>query len=98
MCGKDLVRRCNLPSPSGISNREVRPPRVLISDKTLLGCQVLASSLDWHVADSGVDACATSSEEILRVAHNTNPEVALLSAALSDGPLAGFKALPVLQS
>jgi two-component system, NarL family, nitrate/nitrite response regulator NarL len=87
-----------LPSPSGISNREVRPPRVLISDKTLLGCQVLASSLDGHVADSGVDACATSSEEILRVAHNTNPEVALISAALSDGPLAGFKALPVLQS
>lgn len=87
-----------MPSSASIPVREDRPPRVLISDKTLLGCQVLASSLDGHVADSGVSACATTSEEVLRVAHNIDPEVALLSAALSDGPLAGFKALPVLQS
>jgi DNA-binding NarL/FixJ family response regulator len=71
---------------------------VLISDKTLLGCQLLAGSLDGHVVDDSADSCATTSEDILRVAHATNPEVALISAALSDGPLAGFKALPVLQS
>jgi two-component system nitrate/nitrite response regulator NarL len=87
-----------LPPPSGIANKELHRPRVLISDKTLLGCQLLATSLDGYVVDSSVNACATSSEEILRVAHTTNPEVALISAALSDGPLAGFKALPVLQS
>jgi two-component system, NarL family, nitrate/nitrite response regulator NarL len=87
-----------LPSPSGNTSRALHPPRVLISDKTLLGCQLLASSLDRHVADDSVGACATNSEDILRVAHATNPEVALISAALSDGPLAGFKVLPVLQS
>lgn len=87
-----------MPSPSCVSSMESRPPRVLISDKTLLGCQVLAKGLDGYVADSGGNACATSSEEILRVAHKNDPEVALISAALSDGPLAGFKALPVLQS
>jgi two-component system nitrate/nitrite response regulator NarL len=91
-------RGCSLPSPSAIANREAHWPRVLISDKTLLGCQLLATSLAGHVADTGVSAVACSSEEILRVAHTTNPEVALISAALSDGPLAGFKALPVLQS
>jgi DNA-binding NarL/FixJ family response regulator len=87
-----------LPSPLGIASRETYRPRVLISDKTLLGCQLLTNSLDGHIADFGIGACATGSEEILRAAHAIEPEIALISAALSDGPLAGFKSLPVLQS
>jgi two-component system nitrate/nitrite response regulator NarL len=70
-------------------------PSLLISDKTLLGCELLARSLAGH---AGHIAQATSSTQVLDVAQQTNPEVALISAALADGPLAGFKTLPVLQS
>ncbi|MGB7190790.1 MAG: response regulator transcription factor [Acidobacteriaceae bacterium] len=43
-------------------------------------------------------ANATSSPEVLRLAQEFSPDIALVSAALSDGPLAGFKTLPVIQS
>lgn len=68
---------------------------LLISDKTLLGCELLARSLAGHAEHI---AQATSSTQVLDVAQQSNPEVALISAALADGPLAGFKTLPVLQS
>jgi ActR/RegA family two-component response regulator len=69
-------------------------PYLLISDKTLLGCELLARSLAGH---AGHIAQATGSAQVLDVAQQSNPEVALISAALADGPLAGFKTLPVLQ-
>jgi two-component system, NarL family, nitrate/nitrite response regulator NarL len=77
---------------------ESSAPRLLISDRTPLGCELLARSLDGHVTQMHCIVHATSSEEVLRVAHEGNPEVALISAALADGPLAGFKTLPILQS
>ena len=70
-------------------------PSLLISDKTPLGCELLARSLAGHVEHI---AQATSSAEVLDVAQQTNPKMALISASLADGPLAGFKTLPVLQS
>lgn len=79
-----------------VLSKEDRLPRLLLSDKTLLGCELLQRSLDGHV--SGSSGCATSVEDILRVAHAINPELALISAALADGPLAGFRALPILHS
>jgi two-component system, NarL family, nitrate/nitrite response regulator NarL len=69
-------------------------PRLLISDRTPLGCQLVARSFDGHFEQ----AYATTSAEVLNVAQESKPEVALISAALADGPLAGFKTLPVLQS
>ncbi|MGC2163409.1 MAG: response regulator transcription factor [Silvibacterium sp.] len=73
-------------------------PRVLISDKTPLGCQLLARTLVGHIEHANADAHATSSADILKVAQECQPEVALISATLEDGPLAGFKTLPALQS
>ena len=75
-----------------------RAPRLLISDKTPLGCQLLARSLDGHIDQVNGPCCATTSAEILTRAQEYKPDVALISAALADGPLAGFKTLPVLQS
>ena len=72
--------------------------RLLISDRTPLGCDLLARSLDGHLGEFHSIARATTSAEVLRVAQEHNPEVALISASLADGPLAGFKTLPVLQS
>ena len=46
----------------------------------------------------GSVVCATSSAEVERVARTQQPDVALVSAALSDGLLAGFRVLPALQS
>jgi DNA-binding NarL/FixJ family response regulator len=73
-------------------------PRVLISDKTPLGCQLLARTLDGYIENVNGGGYATSSSEVLRAAQECNPEIALISATLEDGPLAGFKTLPALQS
>lgn len=75
-----------------------RASRLLISDKTPLGCELLARSLEGSMERVKPVAHATSSAEILRLAQECGPEIALISAALADGPLAGFKTLPVLQS
>jgi DNA-binding NarL/FixJ family response regulator len=77
---------------------KIRVPRLLITDRTSLGCELLARSLDGHREQMDCISHATTGEQVLRVAHECNPEVALISAALADGPLAGFKTLPVLQS
>jgi DNA-binding NarL/FixJ family response regulator len=79
-------------------NSDVQPARLLISDKTRLGCELLARTFEAHAEQVTVAALATSSAEIIKIAQECNPEVALISASLADGPLAGFKTLPVLQS
>jgi DNA-binding NarL/FixJ family response regulator len=73
-------------------------PRVLISDRNSLGCQTLARALEGHYDPVESVTNATSSELILQAVREKPPEVALISSALTDGPLAGFKILPVLQS
>jgi two-component system, NarL family, nitrate/nitrite response regulator NarL len=73
-------------------------PRLLISDRTALGCELLARSFDGHIDQANSGLHATGSEEILSAAYACDPEVALISIALADGPFAGFKTLPVLKS
>jgi DNA-binding NarL/FixJ family response regulator len=75
-----------------------RVPRLLISDRTRLGCQLLARSLEGHIEKADTSTFATTSAEVLSGIQDYNPDVALISATLADGPLAGFKTLPVLQS
>lgn len=80
---------------------EINKPRVsrlLLSDRTPLGCELLARSLEGHIEQVKLVAHATSGPEVLRLAQEHSPDIALISAALSDGPLAGFKTLPVIQS
>ena len=74
------------------------PLRLLISDRTALGCELLLLSLSRRRDLIGSVVCATSSAEVVQVARAQSPDVALVSAALSDGPLAGFRTLPMLQS
>lgn len=71
---------------------------LLISDKTRLGCELLARTLESHLGPDSIIVQATSSAEILSALQEFDPEVALISAALADGPLSGFKPLPILQS
>ncbi len=77
---------------------ETKPLRLLISDRTALGCELMLLGLSRrrNLIDSVI--CATSSAEIEQLVHTHQPDVALVSAALSDGPLAGFRVLPLFQS
>lgn len=77
---------------------ESKPVRLLISDRTALGCELMLLSLSRRRDLIGSVVCATSSAEVEHVARTQRPDVALVSAALSDGPLAGFRVLPALQS
>lgn len=77
---------------------ETRPLRLLISDRTALGCELMLLGLSRrrNLIDNVV--CATNSDEIEQLAGTHQLDVALISAALSDGPLAGFRVLSILQS
>jgi DNA-binding NarL/FixJ family response regulator len=77
---------------------ETEPLKLLISDRTALDCELMLLGLRRRRDFIGSVMCATSSPEVERVARTQEPDVALVSAALSDGPLAGFRALPGLQS
>ena len=65
---------------------ELKPLRLLISDRTALGCELMLLSLSRRRDLIGSVVCATSSAEVERVARTQQPDVALVSAALSDGP------------
>src|SRR5215469_2413451 len=64
---------------------ETRPLRLLISDRTALGCELMLLGLSRrrNLIDSVV--CATSSTEVEQLVHTQQLDVALISAALSDG-------------
>ena len=77
---------------------EARHLRLLVSDRTALGCELMLLNLGQRRDLIGSAAWATSSAEVEHVARAQQPEIALISAALSDGPLAGLRVLPTLQS
>ena len=72
--------------------------RVLISDETPLGCQLLETALTRSRFRFEVVACATSCSEILDRIREHPVDVALVSESLQGGPLAGFQALNELQA
>ena len=67
--------------------------RVLVSDSTRMGCQLLAEALRRSQSRFVVSACAVNSKEILKALTEQKPDVALIAAQLQDGPLAGFTVL-----
>jgi two-component system nitrate/nitrite response regulator NarL len=91
-------RKVFIEGQNGNSAVEPRPLRLLISDRTALGCELMLLGLSRRRNLIGSVVCATSGAEIEQVARAQQPEVALISAGLSDGPLAGFRVLPTLQS
>ena len=66
---------------------------VLVSDASLMGCHLLAGALRNSDQHFDVVACATNSNQIVRAACEYEPDVAVISLNLEDGPLAGLKAL-----
>jgi DNA-binding NarL/FixJ family response regulator len=71
-----------------------RPPdkiSLLASDTTPIGCELLAEALTR--ADFDVLRRASSSEEVVVGVKECKVDIALINAALADGPLAGFSAL-----
>jgi two-component system, NarL family, nitrate/nitrite response regulator NarL len=81
-----------------VSSGNLNLPKLFISDRNSLGCQSLARALQRHYDPVDSVTIATTSEQILQAIRDKPPDVALISAALADGPLAGFKILPILQS
>lgn len=72
--------------------------RVLVSDSTRMGCQLLADALRRSDHGFVVSACGANSREILSALVEKKPQVALISAHLEDGPRAGFPVLRQAQT
>jgi two-component system, NarL family, nitrate/nitrite response regulator NarL len=92
------LRRVSAESQNGDGPMETRDLRLLISDRTALGCELMLLTLSKRRDLVGSAVWATSSAEVERVARTQQPDIALISAGLSDGPLAGFRVLPTLQN
>ncbi|MCU1311017.1 MAG: two component transcriptional regulator, LuxR family [Candidatus Angelobacter sp.] len=79
---------------SGTPNNQSGAPervRILVSDATLLGCELLASALrkDDHIQVVG---CATKLNDLLSLNAATAPDVAVISMNLEGGALQGLDA------
>ena len=76
--------------------KTVRTTTVLIADASRMDCQLLADAVqrDGHLRIVG---CATSSREVLSSVQTSRPDVAVISARLEDGALAGFRLLRELR-
>jgi two-component system nitrate/nitrite response regulator NarL len=92
------LRKVSAESQNGDGPMETGHLRLLISDRTALGCELMLLTLSRCPDLVGSAVWGTSSAEVERVARRQQPEIALISAALSDGPFAGFRVLPTLQS
>jgi DNA-binding NarL/FixJ family response regulator len=65
---------------------------IVASDATPMGCSLLAEALERSCVRFKVVGLAHNLEQIMEAA-GKSPSVVLVSAALKDGPLQGFKAL-----
>ena len=69
--------------------------RVLVSDASMMGCELLAESL--RRAQFEVVDCAVKVEDLLQKITETHPDVIIVSANLQDARLGGFKSLRELR-
>jgi len=67
--------------------------RLLIADDSQMGCYLLKAAITRSRFGFHVIACATTRSEILDSLNKHQVDVALVSADLVDGPLAGFEAV-----
>jgi two-component system, NarL family, nitrate/nitrite response regulator NarL len=84
------------PTPDSGNNRADHV-RLLVADENRMNCQLLISALK-RSSRIRVVSCATDSEQILTEVESTNPNVALISATLRDGSLAGFMVVRELRT
>lgn len=71
--------------------------RVVVSDSSQIVCELLAGALKRAHAFQVV-SCAIRVNDVCEAVSDINPDVALISADLADGPYTGFKALRQLRS
>lgn len=72
--------------------------RVCVADATRMNSQLIATSLKRSRSNFEVCSVAGSSSEIFLAIENSRPDVAVISAQLGDGQLAGLKLLDQLRS
>ncbi len=70
---------------------------VLAADSNMLACKLLADGLRRHPQFTVV-ASVTDTPSVIRAARETQPDVALISVQLQDGPLAGLAAVHELRT
>jgi two-component system nitrate/nitrite response regulator NarL len=70
--------------------------RVFVAD-SLMNSQLIETALKRPHYKFEVSAFAAGSEETFRELEKTQPEVALISSKLQDGPLTGFRVLQLLR-
>ena len=69
------------------------PVRLLIADKSRMGCELLRNSFKRFPDQFDVAACEVTSSGVVRRATESCIDVSLISADLEDGALVGLKAL-----
>jgi DNA-binding NarL/FixJ family response regulator len=71
---------------------------ILVSDANQMGCQLLANAIKSSDPRFAVVAFAMDSHGVVEAATRHDPNVALISLHLNDGPLAGLQALRELRA
>jgi two-component system, NarL family, nitrate/nitrite response regulator NarL len=74
----------------------IQKTRVFVAD-SLMNSQLIEAALKRSHYKFEVNAFAAGSDETFRELDKTQPEVALISSKLQDGPLTGFKVLQLLR-
>jgi DNA-binding NarL/FixJ family response regulator len=75
------------PQPEG------RNISVLVGDSSRMGCQLMATMLKRSRYRFSLLGCAMDSVGVLAAANEKQPDIAIISAHLQDGPFLGFKVL-----
>lgn len=65
---------------------------VLVADITRMGCQLMASALEQSPYAIKITALAVDSLEVRNLVKEKQPDVAVIGAALKDGPTMGLRA------
>jgi DNA-binding NarL/FixJ family response regulator len=80
-------------SPERARLRKSRPPiTALVADVSRMACQLMASAFRQNAYPIKVTALAVDSLEVQRAIQEFQPDVAVISAGLKDGPKMGLKA------
>lgn len=74
------------------------PIRVLLSDQSKMGCELLASALERQNGDFDLVSSVTDSERLVSEIALHKPDVALISISLADGRTAGMSVLRELRA
>jgi DNA-binding NarL/FixJ family response regulator len=77
---------------------EGRSISVLVGDSSRMGCQLMATMLKRSRYRFSLLGCAMDSVGVLAAANEKQPDVAIISAHLQDGPFLGFKVLREIRS